>query len=140
MSEPREALKGKILKEMTVDYTDKLEKNFELAKQFIRLTKEGKVEILVKDKVSRKEQILLYLIGKMYAKEAGLAETYEVGNTELMKELRIPRGSLFPRLMELREENKIRQIQREGKVYHSVHVNQIEEILRAVDKKVRSGS
>jgi len=140
MSEIKEELKKRILEEMMIDYADELAKNFNLAKQFIRITREGKVKVLVKDEVSGKERILLYLIGKMYAKEAGLAETEEVENKELMEELAIPEGSLFPWLKELREENKIKQIRREGKVYHIVPVNQIEEILGAIDKKVRTAS
>ena len=64
-------LKKRIIEEMTVDYSNALEKIFDLAKQFIRITKDGKVFILFKDKLSGKEQILLYLIGKLYAKEAG---------------------------------------------------------------------
>ena len=140
MSEIKEELKKRILEEMMIDYADELAKNFNLAKQFIRITREGKVKVLVKDEISGKERILLYLIGKMYAKEAGLAETEEVENKELMEELAIPEGSLFPWLKELREENKIKQIRREGKVYHIVPVNQIEEILGAIDKKVRTAS
>ncbi len=137
MSEEREALKKKILDEMTVNYADNLEKNFDLAKQFVRITKEGKVDVLVKDKVSGKEQIMLYLIGKIYAKEAGLAETDEVGNDEMMQELGIPVGSLMPWLKDLRDKNIIRQIRRERKVYHTVPVNQIEAILTALEKKLK---
>lgn len=140
MSKAKEGLKKKILEEMTVNYTNKLEKNFNLAKQFIRITKEGRVDVLVKDKVSGKEQILLYLIGKMYAKEAGLSETDEVGNNELVEELGIPVGSLLPWLKELREKKKIRQIRHGKNVYHTVPINQIEDILKALEKKIKAGS
>jgi len=131
-------LKKKILAEMTVDYSSKLEKNFDLAKQFIRITKDGTVEVLVKDKVSGKEQILLYLIGKMYAKEGGLATNDEVGNEELMHQLGVPVGSLLPWLKELRDRNKIKQIKREKNVYHTVPVNLIEPTLGAIEKKIQS--
>jgi hypothetical protein len=33
------------------------------SKQFIRITKDGKVDVLFKDKLIGKEQLLLYLIG-----------------------------------------------------------------------------
>ncbi len=140
MSEGREALKKKILDEMTVNYADNLEKNFDLAKQFTRITKEGKVDVLVKDKVSGKEQIMLYLIGRIYAKEAGLAETDEVGNEELMKELGIPVGSLLPWLKEFRDKNKIKQIRRGRNVYHTVPINQIEDVLTTLEKKIKKVS
>ena len=89
-------LKQKIINEMTVDYFNTLEKNFDLAKQFIRITKEGKVDILQKDMLNGTELISLYLIGKLYAKEAGFSATDDVGNSELMNELGIPKGSLLP--------------------------------------------
>lgn len=139
MSMVKGDLKKRILEEMTVDYYNKLEKNFNLAKQFIRITKEGKVDILIKDKISGKEQILLYLIGKMYAKEAGLAETDEVGNDELMKELGIRVGSLLPWLKELRDKKKIKQIKHGKNVYHTIPVNQIEDVLKALEKKMKTG-
>jgi hypothetical protein len=130
-------LRKKILEEMTVDYSSNLERNFELAKQFIRITKEGAVEVLVRDKVGGKEQIVLYLIGKMYAKEGGLAPTDEVSNNELMEQLRIPVGSLLPWLKELRDKNRVKQLKREKKVYHSVPANLIEDTLRIIEKKVQ---
>ena len=137
MTETKEDLKKKVLSEMTVDYSSNLEKNFPLAKQFVRITSEGLVDVLIKDKVSGPEQILLYLVGKMYAKEGGLATTDEVGNRELMEQLGIPKGSLLPWLKELRDKNKIRQVRRERNVYHSVPVNLIESTLQTIEKKVR---
>ena len=68
--------KDRIKEEMSVDYSNALERNFEIAKKFIRVTNEGKVSLLTKDKLSGKEQILLYLIGKLYAKEAGFSNNH----------------------------------------------------------------
>lgn len=137
MFENENTLKKKILEEMTTDYSNNLEKNFGLAKQFIRVTKEGTVDILMKDQMSGKEQILLYLIGKMYAKEGGLASTDEVGNEELMAQLGVPIGSLLPSVKELRDSNKIKQVKREKRVYYTLPVNLIEHTLRSVEKKVQ---
>jgi len=131
------ALRKKILAEMTVDYSNLLEKNFDLAKQFVRLLRDGSVELLVKDKLGGKEQILLYLMGKLYSKEAGLATTFEVGNAELMDQLGMPIGSLLPFLKDLRDANKVRQVKREKNVYHSLPPGQIEETLTALERKVR---
>ena len=82
MGDEKEGFKKRILEEMTVDYANALEKNFDLAKQFIKITQEGKVDIdeNIKDKISGKEKILLYLIGKLYAKEAGFSPTDDVSN------------------------------------------------------------
>jgi hypothetical protein len=65
-------LRERILKEMTTEYTNMLEKSFETAKRFIRVTPEGKVDVILKDRLTGKENIQLYLIGKLYAKVAGL--------------------------------------------------------------------
>jgi hypothetical protein len=75
----------------------------------------------------------------MYAKEAGLAETDEVGNDELMKELGIRVGSLLPWLKELRDKKKIKQIKHGKNVYHTIPVNQIEDVLKALEKKMKTG-
>ena len=137
----KEELKKRILEEMTVDYSDALEKNFELAKQFIRITKEGKVDVLFKEKLSGKERILLYLIGKLYAKEAGLATSESVSNKELMNELGIPIGSLLPWLKELRKTPGIKQIKKEKRrVEHYIPINLVEKVLKKIDRKLRKES
>jgi len=131
------SLKLRIIEEMTVDYSNALEKSFNLAKQFIRITKEGKVDILHKDKLSGKEQILLYLIGKLYAKEGGLTANDDVGNKELMDEMGIPSGSLLPWLLTLRKENKIKQVKRGKYTHHGIALNWVEKILKNVEKKMK---
>jgi predicted DNA-binding protein len=136
-SQKENSLRKKIIEGMTVDYSNALEKNFDLAKQFIRITKDGKVDVLSKDKLSGKEQLLLYLIGKLYAKEAGFAATDDVGNKELLDELGIPSGSLLPWLKELRAENKIKQIKKGKYTHHSISVNWIEKTLKNVEKKMK---
>ena len=139
MSNERDALRKKILSEMTVDYAAALTRNFDRAKGFVRLGKEGKVDVFVKDKVGVREQILLYLVGRVYANEAGLADNDDVGNEELTSELGIPSGSLLPGLKGLRDENKIRQVKRDRKVYHTIPPNQIERTLVAIQKKIGKG-
>jgi len=133
-----QGLKRKIIEEMTVEYSGTLEKNFDLAKQFIRITKDGKVDILIKDKVSGQDRILLYLTGKLYAKEAGLAPSDNVGNKELMNELGIPEGSLLPWLMALRKKPGIKQIKEEKQVAHYMPINLVEPILKAIERKLKT--
>lgn len=132
-------LNKRIIEEMTVDYSNALEKNFDLAKQFIRITREGKVDILFKDKLSGKDWILLYLIGKLYAKEAGFIATDDVGNKELMGELSITKGSLLPWLKDLRDKNKIKQVKKGRYTHHVIPVNLVERTLRIVESKIRRG-
>jgi hypothetical protein len=129
-------LKKRIIAEMTVDYSNSLEKYFDLAKQFIRVTKDGKVDILHKEKLNGMEQISLYLIGKLYSKEAGFSATDDVGNTELMNELGIPKGSLLPWLKELRDGNKIKTIKKGRFSHHSISINMVERILKNIKLKI----
>jgi len=130
-------LKQKIINEMTVDYSNALEKNFELAKQFIRITKEGNVDVLHKDMLTGTELISLYLIGKLYTKEAGFSPTDDVGNSELLNELGIPKGSLLPWLKELRDGNKIKAIKKGRFTHHSISINTVEKTLKNIDKKIK---
>lgn len=134
----KDSLKERILKEMTADYSDLLERNFELAKQFIRITEEGKVDVLKKDKLTGKEQILLYLIGTLYAKQTDRTPTEDVGNKELADELGIPEGSLRPWLKALRDTHKIRPIKRGKYTNHVIAINLVERVLKSIDKKIKS--
>ena len=137
MKEQRERrLQDRIVEEMAVDRTDALEKNFDLAKRFVGVRRDGGVEVLVRDKVTGKEQILLYLIRKLYAKAAGFTATDDVGNSELMEELGLPKGSLLPWLKELRDKNEIIRITRGRYAYHAISVNLVEETLTRIDRKL----
>jgi len=135
-TQKEDSLKKRIIDEMTVSYSSALEKNFELAKQFIRITNDGRVDVLIKDKLTGTEEILLYLIGKVYAKEAGLTPTDDVGNKELMNELGVPSGSLLPWLKELRDNNKIKTITRGKLACHTVSLNVLERTLKVIQKKI----
>jgi len=135
----KDVLKRKIIDEMTVDYSSALEKNFDLAKQFIRITKDGKVDIISKEKFTGKEQIMLYLMGKLYAKEAGLSATDDVGNKELMDELGIPEGSVLPWLKDLRDKKKINPIKRGRYTHHKIQINVVEKTLKGIGKKIKKG-
>jgi len=130
-------LKKRIIEEMTVDYSNALEKNFNLAKQFIRITKDGKVDILFKDKLSGKEKILLYLIGKLYAKEAGFTATDDIGNKELMDELGIVEGSLLPWLKDLRDKKKIKKVKKGQYTHHNIPINLVERTLESTERKLK---
>lgn len=130
-------LKRKIIEEMAVDYGNALEKNFDLAKQLIRITKDGKIDVLYKDKLIGTEGILLYLIGKLYAKEAEFIPTTDAGNKELMDELGVPKGSLLPRLKELRDKNIIKTNTKGKLAYHTISLNFVEKTLKEIFKKVK---
>jgi len=126
-------LKQRILNEMTISYSDALEKNFEVAKKYFRLTKTGKVDIPEKDKLKGEDQVLLYLIGKLYAKRSGLATKDCVENKELIDELGIPEGSLYPWVKKLRDEKKIETIEEGKMVCHKILANWVERVLKNIE-------
>ncbi len=131
-----ETLKKRILEEMTVDYSSALEKNFDIAKKYVNITKKGKVDVKYKERLAGEDRILLYLIGKLYAKAAELTASVDVGNKELMDELGIPQGSLLPWLKNLREANGIESVTRNRFSYHKIRLNNIERTLKRIDKKL----
>ena len=126
------SLKKRVLEEMAVDYTRILEKNFDLAKNFVSITSEGKIELKNQESFKGRDKILLYLIGKAYAKESGLADTESVGNEELQEGLGIPIGSMLPWLKELRDTKKIKKITVNNKSYHSITSKCIEQTLKRI--------
>ena len=127
------ALKKRIIEEMTVNQQNVLEKYFDLAKKFISITTKGNINILTEEKFSIEEKILLYLIGKIYAKEAGLITTKEVGFKELMDNLGIVKGTIYPIIKRLRDKNKISQ-RKDGKItYITIPLNLIGKILSKLE-------
>jgi hypothetical protein len=130
--------KDKILKEMVTNQKNALERNFELAKKFIEITSEGKVNVIVNPhtKIDAKDNLVLYMIGKLYAKEAELCESETVSNGELMKELGLPDGTVKRSLKELRDSNKIIQI---SPGIHSIKSNLLERFLNEIEQKIRGG-
>lgn len=137
MENKQQKLKNRIKEEMTVDYHNSLDKNFELAKKFIRVTEDGKVDVLFKEKLGGKEQVLLYLIGKTYAKEAEFTTTNCVTNKEFTEELGVLDTSLRPWLKELRDKKKIKRNKKDKYTCHSIPVNLIEKTLKGIDKKIK---
>ncbi len=120
-------LKKRIIEEMSVDYSSALERDFDLAKQFVRITKDGMVDVQFKEQLTGSQRILLYLVGKLYAKEAGLTSADAADNKELMNELGIPEGSLLPWLKALRDKKEIKQVKRGRYVHHSISLNGLRE-------------
>ena len=137
MTDKQSGLKKRIIEEMTVDYSTALEKNFDTAKLFVRVTKEGKIDVTVKEKISGQDQLLLYLIGKLYAKEVGFSTTDDVGNKEFIDELGIPLGSLSSWLKRLRDKNKIRSVKRGKNIHHTIPINTVERTLKMIGKKIK---
>jgi len=136
MAENEKSLRDKILEEMSVDYESTLEKNFDIAKKYLKITSNGTVDVLIKDQVRGQDKVALYLIGKLYAKEAGKADTKMVDNSELAEELGAPKGSIYPWIKRLNDRNVIASEKKEKKTVYSIKLNHVEKILKDIDDKL----
>lgn len=133
----KDALKNKIRDALSMDYSGFLDKNLDFVKQLFRITKDGKIDVIVKDSVTGEQKIALYLVGKLYAKESELSITDEVDNSELMTQLGIRKGSLLPWLKSLRDSGVIHDTKIGKKTYHSIHASEMERVLKEIDKSLK---
>lgn len=82
-------------------------------KSIMRLTKDGKVLFLFdRKKVTSGDLILLYLAGKKLANIAGLVDTPSAKLDEISRELGMPKGTIGPRLEELRNAGEVARTER----------------------------
>ena len=130
-----DSLQNKIMSEMVSNHSSALERNFDLAKKLIKICQSGTVEIIEKNKYTGEELILLYLIGKCYAKEAGFTNSNGVVNKELIDELGKSEGSIFPWLKNLRDSNKIKQNKETSPIEHFIPINLVENTLTKLINK-----
>jgi len=91
---------------------------------------------LFKNKLTGIEKISLYLIGKLYAKRAGLVENEYVNNKELIYEIGIPMNSLLPWLKTLRDKNIVHSKSNGREASHAIMINAIEPILSSINEKI----
>lgn len=130
-----EDLRERINKEMVTDHVEALERSFEVVKEIIRISPNGIIEVLNKDAYTTNNQILLYLIGKLYAFKGGLTKSEFVDNNELGSELGMLGGTLRPALKRLREASVI-QTKKEGKIVKSaIKLDRLEKVVTAVTTK-----
>ena len=130
-------LRQMIIDEMIADYSDALEKNFEVAKQLLRLTKDGKVDVIMKDNFKSDLLVALYLTGKKYSERAGLADSDLVDNSELYDELGLPKGTVNAAVKALRDKKIIETIKEGNKSSHRILANYVERILKEGARNAR---
>lgn len=94
-----------IRKELTVDIESELSKYKDKVKSLVSLAPSGEV-ILKRSSLKAKEKILIYLVGKAYAKVVGYSENTAT-NKELIDALHLPEGTVKHNLFQLRNEGLI---------------------------------
>lgn len=130
-------LRERIRNEMKTDYVTILGRHFDVANHLLKITDRGTVVVLHRDKLTGEETILLYLIGKQYAKEAEFSDVASVKNDELMHELNIKMGSLKPWTKRLRDAGKILSVKTgSAEVAHEIQSTLIEKTLKEIAAKV----
>ncbi len=124
-------LKEKILAEMVVNYDNQLDKNYDRAKKFIRLTPTGMVDVINKSEYQLELQIQMYLLGKLYSHHSGLSQSSGCRNSELENELGILGNSLRPVLKKLRDDGAIRTENHEN----FLQANFIDRVINSFERK-----
>ena len=129
-----EELKKWVKEELTVTEVNELSRHKETVKELIRITSDGMIVFKVDStKLSAKEIICVYMIGKVYAYVAGYVDEESVTNRELIGALNLPEGTIGRSLKELRDRKFI--IAKKTGI-HSILHNSIEEILKNVLEKL----
>ena len=137
MTKSSDNLKKKIIDEMTIDHSNTLENSFEIAKQFIRVTRSGSVSIIGESDVSAKDMITLYLIGKLYAAEAELSDYNAVESAELESELRLASGTIKSALKRLRDNHIIESTKVDGETRHKIRLSHLDKELDKYQSKYK---
>jgi hypothetical protein len=103
----------KVQQKLTVDEDELLDSQLDALRNYIGLTKDGKVVFKVdRSKLSQRHRILLYAIGKYLAHEAGYASEPHVTIEELVNELGLGYTVTTARCSELRREGLLLSIER----------------------------
>jgi len=128
-----------------------MERYSSLAKRFVSINGQGEISIIVEG--SDKERILLYLIGKLYARKDGLVPSEFVDRSELVEKLGIPETSLLELLKELgnkqlisrsrivsrtgRKGRKSRKGMDEGRtVYYGIMADKLGPVLKMIEARL----
>lgn len=103
----------KIRKTLVVDTQTIWDKTVEKASKLIMLTEQGDVFFKInKANMTNKEIVLLYMIGKKFALEGNLVETEEANLDELSEFIGINKQNIAARISELKNEQKIKLVNR----------------------------
>ncbi len=131
------SLKEWIRREMTMEKADILVIAKERVSHLVGVSPDGAVSFkLPPDRVARltaRDKVALYFIGKLYALAGEYAENDWVTSSELVENLGLPEGTIRPALKTLRDSHCINAV-KEG--VHSMVRNRVLGILAEIEAKV----
>jgi len=128
----------KIRKTLVVDTQAIWDKTVEKASKLIMLTDQGDVYFKInKAKMTNKEIVLLYMIGKKFALEGNLVETEEANLDELSEFIGINKQNIAARISELKNEQKIKLVNRGHYVLQSYIIEKtVNELIDKYSKQI----
>ena len=117
-----------ILKRLIYDEELEFEKLVPKVEKVVKVKKENGTPVIVCDekKLSQKEKIMLYLIGKFFAKQLKLSETESATNKEIAKWLKLKENVVSARMSDLREEKLVEQV---SKGEHKISTAKLDDFL-----------
>ena len=118
---------------MLVQHSDVIEKNYMIAKEYIGITKEGKVDVKNKESLILEDQILLYLIGKLYSERAELSSTHKVSRQELLNELGISENSIGAIIKRLKDKKLVISTKQGVEAFFEIKKNEVEKTLKRLN-------
>ncbi len=134
MSANQEELRKWIMDNMVSENLSELDLYKQEAVRWFTLTPNGQVILKVdRTKLDRPTEILLVMLGRAYAAAAGLAETDEVTNAELVNLVGGSTGGQRWALAKLTSENLIASAERGS---HRVIGSQVSRVVKAIKAKL----
>jgi hypothetical protein len=134
-----ESLQDWVRREMTLEKTDLLVSVKERVARLLGVSTDGAVGFKLTAEqltgLNAQERILLYMIGKLYAKAAGYTQEESVSNSELTADLGMPEGTVKSQLKVLRD---ARYVNSDGRGIHSLARNRMLEVLSQIENAVTS--
>jgi predicted HTH transcriptional regulator len=126
------------LEDLIYDEEEEFERLVPKVKKVVMVKKTGDpVFVCDRNLLSTSEIIMVYLIGKFFAKKLGFVEEESATNDELHRSLKIKKNVLAARLNDLRKEGLVEQVAR-GK--HKISTVKLEEFLDNVLQKIEGGA
>lgn len=124
-------------RELTVKKSDILWEARDRIARLVGISTDGSVSFRIPaedlEKLTTRERILLYMVGKLYSEAAGYTDDATVSNSELAQNLGMPDGTVKSQLKVLRDRRYIKAVQAGT---HSISADRILDALSSVEAKV----
>ncbi|MEM0336652.1 MAG: hypothetical protein QXS96_05400 [Candidatus Caldarchaeum sp.] len=133
--EKKEDLKEKLKRELLLE-EEITSEQIERVKRFIRFTNKGQIVFVApREKLPLRDQILLYLLGKRLAREAGLGEKDSASIEEISNGLGADYFQVAARLSDLKTQHYVLSVERGEYIMVFARLNEILDRLETMIKE-----